>query len=66
MSGNACNQTSVSDFINQLVYQGKQRKHVTVACGIQRTGNHTFGSVQRCIYVAVELVSEHTSFSFLT
>ena len=54
-----------SDVLMQLVYQGKQRKRVTVTCVVHQSANSTFGNVQRCIHVIVD-VSRHTSFSFLT
>jgi len=56
-----------SDVINQLVYQGKQRKHLTDTCALHRTTKSTHGKVQRCAsMLLLKFVSRHTSFSFLT
>ncbi len=53
-----------SDVINQLVYQGKQRKHVSDTCMLHVA---TLGNAQGCIHVTVsEPVSRHAYFLFLT
>ena len=47
-----------SDVVNQLVYQGKHRKHVIDTCMLQ---NFTIGSVPKCVHISVEPVCKHTS-----